>query len=185
MKLYRVLSLMIVAAALLTFTFALAQDATQLPPVDMPLPVPMETELIPCTADSVGPCETIATSMNDIVGVWKQYLLNDQWSAPNGMAYQHFFPDGSYNIADTSFHSSQPFEDYPAGKAGSLHFDDGKLTMEPDPNAPPPFNNPAVFQVKVLKYDNHPVALRFVPISDTNFIRLLDLTQVMIWYSPG
>jgi len=72
-----------------------------------------------------------------------------------------------------------------AGTAGMLHFEGDTLIMEADPSAPAPFNNPAVFQVRVLKYGDQPVALHFFTISDTNFIRQLDLTQVMIWVGPN
>lgn len=166
-----------------------AQDATQEPEplqaVNMPLPSPMETALVPCGAGVTGPCEMIATSLTDIAGIWKQYLLDANWDAPNGMAFQQMFPDGSYNIADTLEHTAQPFENYPTGTSGMLHFEGDTLIMEADPHAPAPFNNPAVFQVRVLKYGNQPVALHFFTISDTNFIRQLDLTQVMIWVAPN
>ncbi|MEP6988576.1 MAG: hypothetical protein ABI970_23440 [Chloroflexota bacterium] len=181
MRIYHLRNVMIIGLLSLTFGLVLAQEATQqpaqLPPVDMPLPGPMETELIPCMADSTGPCDMIVTKAEDIAGVWKHYFMNEAWNAPNGVAYQRFYPDGHYVIADTPEHTDQPFANYPTGQ---LRFEGTHVFMDGDPAAPAPFNQDSEYQLRVLKYGDQPVALRFVAISDVNFIRLLDLTQVMM-----
>ena len=185
MKNYRVLALFMLVLLCLAGGLVFAQDATTEPTPEATLPPAMETALLPCGEGVTGPCEMIATSMDDIAGIWKQYLLNATWGAPNGMAFQQMFPDGSYNIADTAEHTAQPYENYPTGTPGSLHFDGATLIMEGDPHAPAPFNEPAYFQVRVLKYGDQPVAMHFDTIHDANFIRQLDLTQVMMWVAPN
>lgn len=185
MKNHRVLALIILVLLCFTSGLVLAQDATPEATSDATLPPDMETALIPCGPGVTGPCEVIATSMTDIAGIWKQYLLNATWKAPNGQAFQQMFPDGSYNIADTAEHTARPFENYPTGTAGMLHFDGSTLIMEGDPHAPAPFNEPAYFQIRVLKYGDHPVAMHFYTIRDSNFVRQLDLTQVMMWAAPN
>jgi len=184
MKQIRLYGVLIIVLLSLTSVLVMAQDATEEPAVAT-LPEAMETALVPCGEGVTGPCDMIAISLSDIAGIWKQYLLDANWDAPNHMAFQQMFSDGSYNIADTIEHTAQPFENYPTGTAGMLHFEGDTLIMEADPSAPAPFNNPAVFQVRVLKYGDQPVALHFFTISDTNFIRQLDLTQVMIWVGPN
>ena len=185
MKVNRLLALLMMVLTCFATVVVFAQDATTQPTPEATLPPNMETALVPCGAGVTGPCEMIATSLDDIAGIWKQYLLDATWNAPNGMAFQQMFPDGSYNIADTVEHTAQPFENYPTGTSGMLHFEGATLIMEADPHAPAPFNNPAYFQVRVLKYGDQPVALHFYTLSDTNFVRQLDLTQVMVWVAPN
>ncbi|MEO8393974.1 MAG: hypothetical protein ABI700_13375, partial [Chloroflexota bacterium] len=96
MKLYRLLTLLMIVLLCFAAGLVFAQDATPEPAPEATLPPQMETALVPCGDGVTGPCEMIATSLTDIAGIWKQYLLDANWNAPNGMAFQQMFPDGSY-----------------------------------------------------------------------------------------
>jgi hypothetical protein len=125
-----------------------------------------------------GPCDQIATAPEDIVGVWKQYLGNPMLNAPGGTAYIRYNVDGTYNIADTIENTVGPFENYPAG---TYTFDGTQFTISAIPGAPAPCDGPGIFQLRVLKYADKPVALRYIPISDTCAPRLQDLSQALVW----
>ena len=153
-----------------------AQDATVEPTTA--LPASMETELVPCTEESTGPCDLIATSAEDIVGVWKQYFVNPRVNAPGGMAYMRYNADGTWVIADSIENTAQPYPGYPNG---TFSFDGAEFIIGPAADAPPPCDIPPHYQLRVLKYGDQPVALRYVHISDDCPHRSQDLTQAGIW----
>ena len=141
----------------------------------------METALIPCGEDVTGPCDLIATSMEDVVGVWAQYLINPGNPAPDSRVYIRFNADGTFVIADSIENTAQPFEGLPSG---TYQFEDAQLIFDPILSAPAPCNGAGIFQARVLKYGDEPVALRYVPISDACTFRLVDLSQAAVWVAP-
>jgi hypothetical protein len=150
--------------------------------VSITLPKDMEVALVPCGAGVTGPCDLIATKVEDVVGVWKQYLGGPPANAPGGMTYIRFNADGTFNLADTVEHSAKPMDLYPSG---TYKFEGGLLVFDAITTAPPPCNGPGVFQARVLKYGDKPVALRYVAISDTCGPRLQDLSQAAVWVAPN
>jgi hypothetical protein len=146
------------------------------------LPADMETALIPCGEGVTGPCDLIATSVEDVVGVWAQYLINPGNTAPDSRVYIRFNADGTFVIADSIENTAQPFEGLPLG---TYRFEDAQLIFDPIRSAPEPCNGAGIFQARILKYGDMPVALRYVAISDACPFRLQDFVQAAIWVAPG
>jgi hypothetical protein len=74
----------------------------------MELPTDMETALIPCGEDVTGTCDQIATSVEDFVGIWTQYLISPADTAPDSRIYIRFNADSIEN-------TGQPLEALPSG----------------------------------------------------------------------
>ncbi len=161
---------------------ALEATATVVAPEPDALPTEMETELVPCDAGVTGPCDLIATKAEDIAGVWKQYLIGPVFNAPGGMAYIRFNADGTLNLADSIEHSAKPETSY---ASGTFSFDGQVVTYGAVVGAPPPCNEPPQYQLRVLKYGDKPVALRYVAINDPCVDRLRDVNQALIWVAPS
>jgi hypothetical protein len=176
MKFYRA----VIMIVLLSFTSVLvfAQDAAPEPTAPTPLAPDMDYALVPCDAGVTGPCDLIATTPEDIAGVWKQYLSGPRFNAPDGMAYIRYFADGTYVIADTIENTAQPTEGYPSG---TFSFDGAEFIIGPAAGAPAPCDVPPHYQLRVLKFGDNPVALRYVNLSDMCPNRLLDLNQALVW----
>jgi hypothetical protein len=144
------------------------------------LPATMEIALVPCGDNVTGACDLIATKPEDIVGVWKQYLGGPRFNTADGMAYIRYNADGSYVIANSVENTAQPYEGYPSG---TYHFDGIQFVIGPAAGAPPPCDIPPHYQLRVLKYGDQPVALRYVSIDDRCTNRLQDLSQALVWVS--
>jgi hypothetical protein len=142
------------------------------------LPADMETALVPCGDGVTGPCDMIATSAEDVVGVWAQYLIFPPGNTRGSIAYIRFNADGTFVVADSIENTAQPFEGMPSG---TYRFEDAQLIFDPILSAPEPCNGAGIFQARVLKYGDVPVALRYVPISDACTFRLQDLSQAAVW----
>jgi hypothetical protein len=178
MHLYGIL--IIVVLSLTSVLVLLAQDTPPEPTVFV-LPEDMETVLVPCGEDVTGPCDLIATSVEDVVGVWAQYMIFPGNSNPGSLVYLRFNTDGTFVAADSIEHTAQPTEPYPSG---TYRFEDGYLIFDAIPTLPAPCNGAGIFQARVLKYGAEPVALRYVPISDACTPRLQDLIQAAVWVAP-
>jgi len=180
MKKIRLYGVLIVVLLSFASVLVVAQDAT---PEAAPaaLPAAMEIALVPCGDGVTGPCDLIVTSAEDIVGVWKQYLGSPRFNIPDGMAYIRYNGDGTYVIADTIEHTAQPYGIFPSG---TYSFDGGEFIIGPAVGAPPPCDIASRYQLRVLKYGDEPVALRYVPINETCPGRLQDLSQALIWIAP-
>lgn len=166
----------------LTSVLVFAQDATPEPASPAALPPQMLTALVPCTESTTGPCDLIATKVEDIVGVWKQYLLAPFFNAPEGMAYVRINVDGTFNLADSIEHSAKRETSY---ASGTFTFDGQELTYGAVVGAPPPCDTPPRYQMRVLKYGDKPVAIRQVVISDPCIGRTVDVSQALIWVAPN
>ena len=66
MKIFRLDTLLMIVLLCLATGLVFAQEATPEPTSEATLPLNMETALVPCTAESTGPCDLIATSAEDI-----------------------------------------------------------------------------------------------------------------------
>lgn len=161
---------------------ALQAASTAVAPEPVALPQEMEKELVPCTTGLTGPCDLIATKAEDIAGVWKQYLIGPVFNAPEGMAYIRFNADGTMNLADSIENSAKPETSY---ASGTFSFDGQVVTYGAVVGAPPPCNEPPQYQLRVLKYDGKPVALRYIAINDPCVDRLRDVNQALIWVAPS
>lgn len=157
-----------------------ATQAATMPavPASVSLPPSMAVALVPCASGVTGPCDLIATKAEDIVGVWKQYLGGPRFNAPGGMAYIRYNADGTYVIGDSVENTAKPSKGYPSG---TFKFDDAQFIIGPAAGAPAPCDIAPHYQLRVLKYGDKPVALRYVPISEACPSRLQDLSQALIW----
>ncbi len=147
-------------------------------PASAALPPNMAKSLVPCASGVTAPCDLIATKAEDIAGVWKQYFNNPRFNAPGGMAYIRYNADGTYIIADSIENTAKPFKSYPTG---TFKFDGDQFIFSPAADAPAPCDIPPHYQMRVLKYGDKPVALRYVPISEMCPARLQDLIQALVW----
>ena len=181
MKIYRLNTIIMIVLLCFASGLVFAQDATPEPAASTPLPPEMATELVPCATGVTGPCDLIATKPEDIAGVWKQYLIGPVFNAPGGMAYIRFNTDGTLNLADSVEHSAKPETSY---ASGTFSFEGQVVTYGAIVGAPPPCNTPPQYQLRVLKYGDQPVALRYVAISDPCTDRLRDVSQALIWVAP-
>jgi hypothetical protein len=154
------------------------QGVTPEPIAEATLPPSMANSLVPCTVASTGPCDLIATSAEDIAGVWRQYVGNPRINALGGMAYIRYNADGTFVIADSIENTAQPLEGYPAG---TFSFEGAEFIIGPAAGTPPPCDVPPHYQLRVLQYGDQPVALRYVPIHDDCPARSEDLIQAGIW----
>lgn len=170
-------------------TYASALQATQgaattVPaiPTAVPLLPSMLNSLVPCADGVTGPCDLVATKLDDVVGIWKQYLVDVYFNAPGGIAFTRYNADGTYNIADSIEDTAQPFKDWPTGR---FSFDGTQMTLGVMAGSPAPCDGAGVYQIRVLKFGNKPVALRYIAISDTCTPRLQDLIQASVWVAPN
>jgi hypothetical protein len=133
--------------------------------------------LVPCDASTTGPCAHVATSIDDLVGVWKQFLGNPMLQAPGRMGFIRYRPDGTFSLADTAANTAAPFGAYPRGR---ITFDGDVMTMEVDGDAVPPECRRGSYQVQVIRHAGFPVALHYQPVEDDCAGRKSDmLTPVM------
>jgi hypothetical protein len=161
-----------------------ATQAATMPavPTAAALPPNMAKALVPCAAGVTGPCDLIATKAEDIAGVWKQYFNNPRFNAPGGVAYIRYNADGTYILADSIENTAKPFKNYPTG---TFKFEGDQFIFSPAADAPAPCDIPPHYQLRVLKYGDKPVALRYVAISETCPARLQDLNQALVWVAPN
>jgi hypothetical protein len=142
-----------------------------------PAPAP-RAALVPCTPDATGPCVQVATSVDDIVGVWKQYLGNPALEAPDRMGFIRYRPDGSMSLAPTAGDTSAPFGAYPRG---TISFEGDVATMLIEGDAVPPECRTATVHIHVLRHDGAPVALAYLFLQDECVGRRADLELPAIW----
>ena len=143
----------------------------------------MEKPLVPCGPGVTGPCDLIATKAEDIAGVWKQYFLDPFFHAPGGVAYIRFNADGTFTIGDSVENTAKGSKGY---TSGWITFAGQQFSFGPVTGAPPPCNVPPIYQMRVLKYGDKPVALRFVLINDDCAGRVQDFSQALVWVAnPG
>jgi hypothetical protein len=138
---------------------------------------PPRPALVPCEATTVGPCVVIATSIDDIVGVWKQHIGNPMLQAPGGVGYVRYRPDGSSSLAPTIEGTAEPFGAYPRAR---VTFEGEVMTMEALGDAVPDECRRATMQVQVLRLGATPVALFYLPIEDLCLGRLADLRVPLV-----
>src|SRR5262249_23714305 len=142
---------------------AFQATATSAAPEPIALPPEMEKELVPCGSGVTGPCGLIATKPEDIAGVWKQFLIGPVFKAPGGMAYIRFNPDGTMHLGDSIENTAKAETSY---ASGTFSFDGQVVTYGAVVGAPSPCDVPPQYQLRVLKYGDKPVALRYVAIND-------------------
>jgi hypothetical protein len=155
------------------FWSLLACAAAQAPGPAGPRPA-----LIPCEATTTGPCMHVATSIDDIVGVWKQFFGNPMIQAPGGVAFVRYRPDGTSSLADSVENTAEPYGMYPRAR---VSFDGEVMTMEVEGDQVPPECRRATFQVQVIRHGATPVALFYQPIEDQCMGRMADLRTPLVW----
>jgi hypothetical protein len=159
----------VTAIAAFVLGFASAQGA--------PAPGP-RAPLVPCTDQTTGPCVQVATSVDDLVGVWKQYLGNPMLDAPGRMGFVRYRPDGSLSLAPTAADTSAPYGTYPRGR---IAFEGEVATITVDGDAVPPECRTARYHIQVVRYGSAPVALAYFVIEDDCTGRRADHALPVIW----
>jgi hypothetical protein len=155
----------LIGLALLALTLASLASAQGATP-------PPRPALVPCAEHPDGPCTVIATSIDDIVGVWKQHLGNPMLQAPGGVGYIRYRPDGTFSLAPTIEGTAEPFGMYPRGR---ISFEGAVMTVEVFGDMVPVECRSATAQVQVLYLGSVPIALFHLPIEDACTGRLADL----------
>lgn len=122
-------------------------------------------------------CDVIATSPDDIVGIWKQYLGNPNLAAPMGMGYIQYMSDGRYFIADTTANTADVYENYPFG---TITFEDTVATIGVESQVPPECAT-GDYYLRVIKLGDQPVALTYTIVDDACLPRRGDLGEALIW----
>ncbi len=156
-----------------------------------PAPAPIsQTDLeplVPCTGTAVAsqemkPCVTIVTDPADLTGIWKTYVLaNPAFASSDGMGYIRFNKDGTFFIADTPENTASVHGNFPYG---TIAIADGQLTFTVTSQTPPGCDT-GVWQVRVIKLGDQPIALSFIPIKDQCAPRQANLSQPALWVSSA
>jgi hypothetical protein len=159
-----------IGLALLVLTLASVASAQGATP-------PPRPALVPCAENPEGPCIVIATTIDDIVGVWKQYFGNPMIQAPGGVAYVRYRADGSSSLAPTAEGTAEPFGMYPRAR---VSFEGEVMTMEVIGDMVPAECRHATFQVQVIRLGAVPVALFYLPIEEACVGRMADFRVPLI-----
>ncbi|GGK18122.1 hypothetical protein GCM10008955_09410 [Deinococcus malanensis] len=125
----------------------------------------------------------LATKISDITGIWKQYQGNPLFAPSGNMGFIRYNADGSFALGATPESTAAPRAPFPSG---TVRFADGRMTMQVQ-NAPPtmPECARAVYEVRVIKMGQRPVALYYTPVEDTCKPRLADLGHVLPYIGPA
>ena len=141
--------------------------------------------LVPCPEDAgehAYPCDVVAASPEDVAGVWRQYMGNPAFGAPNGMGFSRFNPDGSFQLGVTAEDTSAAETALPTG---SISFEGTELTLLVDGDAPPECKS-ASYRFRVIRVGDQPVALHPEPIRDECVRRRDgDMAEAQIWVVPA
>ncbi|MBL8148188.1 MAG: hypothetical protein JNL34_17560 [Anaerolineae bacterium] len=120
----------------------------------------------------------IAASAEDVAGVWRQYMGNPAFGAPDGMGFSRFNSDGSFQLGVTAEDTSAADTALPTG---SISFDGTALTITVDGDAPPECKS-ATYRFRVIRVGDQPVALLPEPILDECVRRRDgDMAEAQIW----
>lgn len=139
--------------------------------------------LIACEAGKTTPCVVLATSISDMVGVWKQYQTNPIFAPSAGMGYIRYSADGTFALADTQKNvAAVSFGNFPHG---TYSFEGTRMTINVA-NPPPSMPECAysVQEVRVVKMGAQMVAMSFTPIEDTCKPRLSTTAQMQLYVGP-
>lgn len=142
-----------------------------------PPPAP-RAPLVPCTPAETGACVQVATSVDDIVGVWKQYLGNPMLDAPGRMGFIRYRPDGTLSLAPTAEDTAEPFGAYPRGR---ITFDGEIATVHVDGDAVPAECRTGTFQIHILRLGATKVGLANLPLQDDCMGRRADMALPLLW----
>lgn len=137
--------------------------------------------LVACETGKTAPCVTLATSMSDMAGVWRQYLSSPDFTTAGGMGYSRFSADGTFALADTQEHAAAG--NFPHG---TYSFEGNRMTINvanPPPSLPECARS--VQEVRVVKMGDQKVGMVFTPIEDTCKPRLSDTGQLQLFISPA
>jgi len=156
-----------------------------------PTPAPISqtdlAPLVPCastgtTSQEIKPCVTIVSNTADLAGIWKTYVLaNPAFASSDGMGYIRFNKDGTFFIADTAENTASVHGNFPYG---TIAIADGQLTFTVTSQTPPGCAS-GVWQVRIIKLGEQPIALSFIPIKDQCAPRLANLSQPALWVSSA
>lgn len=170
MKLFRLSTMLMIVVLVFASGLILAQDATEEP---APPAIPTQP-LMPCPAEITAAtvCDMIATSAEDMVGVWSVYFNAEP-------AFLRFNADGTWvtgNTAESTYAAS--VEGYPAGT--SSFDEDGVWTTL---YTPLPECQSGRYLVRVIMVGGQPVALNLALVEDCFAPRQSDYGYTLLWVS--
>lgn len=155
----RIAVILVVAFAI---SFAAAQDQRMSPP-----------PLVPCDAAAEGmPCVEIVKEVGDIVGIWRRYTQN-----LTTMGFAEYRNDGTVSILT--------FLPSDGRVTATIRFEDGVASIAANPDGPAPREcvAPGMYELRLIRFGEHPVALHFSRLSeDRCTLRANEYTRPMVFY---
>jgi hypothetical protein len=143
-------------------SFAAAQDQHISPP-----------PLVPCDAAAEGmPCVEIVTEVGAIVGIWRRYTQN-----LTTMGYAEYRDDGTVSILT--------FLPSDGRVTATIRFEDGVAAIAANPDGPAPRDcvAPGLYELRLIRFGEQPVALHFSRRSeDRCSLRVNEYTRPMVFY---
>jgi hypothetical protein len=145
----------------LVFSIAAAQAQRMSPP-----------PLVPCDAAAEGmPCVEIVTEVGAIVGTWRRYI-----SDATTMGYTVYREDGTLSVLSILPGDGRP--------TGTIRFDGGvaAIAAMPDVPLPPECVTPGMYELRLIRFGEHPVALTFSRLSEDRCVARANLMRPMVFY---
>ena len=152
----------VILVLVISLTFATAQDQPMSPP-----------PLVPCGAAAEKmPCVEIVTDVADIVGTWRRYTQN-----LTTMGFAEYRDDGTVSILT--------FLPSDGRVTATIRFEDGVAAIAANPDGPAPLEcvTPAMYELRLIRFGEHPIALHFSRLSeDRCSLRATEYTRPMVFY---
>ncbi len=145
---------------------AIAQDG---PP---PGPPAGRLPLVECVEGEAVPCVAIVDEISDIVGAWRRYF-----EGGTAMAFTVYTEDGEFGI------TPDPLVE--PNIAGTITFEDGLASIAASENspAPPECIAPGIYELRLIRVGEQPIALTYFQIQDACPARMGDLVEPMLYYT--
>jgi len=177
----------VVIAIVLVVWGSVSLTQAQGTPVPKPIDQSSLSPLVPCPdagadGQETKPCVSIVTNLTDLTGIWKTYVLaNPAFASSDGMGYIRFNADGTFFIADTPENTVSVHQNFPYG---TITVVDNKLTFTVTEKTLPGCST-GVWQARIVRLGNQPIALSFIPLDDQCAPRKANLSQPAIWVAPA
>jgi hypothetical protein len=145
----------------IVLSFAAAQAQPSSPP-----------PLVPCDAAAERmPCVEIVTEVGAIVGTWRRYILDA--TSPGYTVYRG---DGTLSVLSILPGDGRP--------TGTIRFEDGVASIAPAPtqSLPPECDTPGLYEVRLIRFGEHPVALSFSRVAEDRCLARANLMRPMVFY---
>lgn len=140
--------------------------------------------LVLCGQGKTTPCMTLATSISDMAGVWRQPLSTGDLTVVGRMGYSRFTSDGTFALVDSLEHAAAPasFSPFPHG---TYSFEGSRMTINVVNPAPGMPECTRVQEVWIVTLGDQRVAMTFTPVADTCKSSLNDTGQAQLYVGPA